>query len=362
MKKYLSPYLFFFIKDSQLVVWDYKNHAQYQVEARYLSRLLDIASGNDSSDPVDQELLDANLISFNETNVEWGWDVLSQIFHFGVHNIPVSAEFSDYQDHIEEYVQFCEGSCKDMPSLYTEKVGSTIALPAPNVELLSRVDLWGVLSQRKTCRSFDAIPVSLTIISTLLYAVFGNIHPEWPDLEKHHVRQLGLRKSSPSAGALHSCEAYLVAMRVENLQPGIYHYQSHSHKLTLIQEIDVTSTLGHLLADQMFAERLSAGVFISARFEKTWHKYHHSRSYAELFLDTGHLSQTFQLCVTALGLKPWLTGIFLDDEVSKLLKIEGSTEYPLFFVGVGQGDGNSLSQEMQAYFSQLEGKINEKNS
>ncbi len=362
MKKYVSPYLFFFIKDGALVAWDYKNHTQYQIESRYLSRLIAIAEDGDSIpivDPInpieqlDEELLASGFISFDEIKVEWGWDILSQIFHIGVQDTSLECDLVNYQNHLKEYLESCEKSTLDMPSLYTEKEGKKVSLPRPDLSLLSHVDLWSVLDKRKTCRSFNIKPISLVVASTLLYAVFGNIHPDWEDLTKYNLRQLGLRKSSPSAGALHPCEAYLVALNIENLKPGIYHYQSHDHVLTLIDEVDIASNLGYLLAGQHFATRLSAGIFISARFEKSWHKYRHSRGYVHPFLDAGHLSQTFQLCVTALGLQPWLTGAFLDEDISKLLKIEGTTEYPLFFLGVGHGDGNSLSQEMQEYCSQL---------
>lgn len=353
MKRYLSPYLFFFIREGELVAWHYKNHVQYQVESHYLSRLLEIASGDDSVHEIDEELLAAGFVVPDNVQVDWGWDVLSQIFHIGIQNAPLGCDLIDYQNHLKDYLHFCKDSVAGMPSLYTEKEGAKIELPKPDVSLLSTVDLWTVLEKRKTCRSFNSMPISLNEVSTLLYAVFGNIHPDWEDLAKYNLRQLGLRKSSPSAGALHSCEAYLLALHIETLKPGVYHYQSHNHVLTLIEEVDVTSRLGYLLAGQHFAERLSAGIFISARFEKNWHKYKHSRGYVHMFLDAGHLSQTFQLCVTALGLNPWLTGAFLDDEASKLLHLEGTTEYPLFFLGLGRGDGNSLSQEMQEYFSQL---------
>lgn len=354
MKQYISPYLFFFVKDDQLVAWDYKNHQQYQLETKYLLRLLAIASGDESSSDLDDELFTAKLISTQETKIDWGWDLLSQIFHIGIQNVSLTCDIENHQHFLRDYVKFCGEHADEAPQLTTEKDGVKLDLPMPDPSLLSKIDLWSVLNKRKTSRSFEGKPASLITISTVLYTVFGNIHPDWDDLKKYNLRQLGVRKSSPSAGALHPCEAYLLALRVENLAPGVYHYQSHNHVLTLIQEIDMRLTLGHLLAGQDYANGLSAGIFISARFEKNWHKYRHSRGYVHPYLDAGHLSQTFQLCVTALGLQPWLTGAFLDDEVCHLLKLENSIEHPIFFVGLGQGDGNSLSKEMQEHFSKLQ--------
>jgi nitroreductase len=65
------------------------------------------------------------------------------------------------------------------------------------------------------------------------------------------------------------------------------------------------------------------------------------------FVEAGHLSQTFQLVATALGLNTWLTGAFADQQVERLLNIEGSAEQPLFFVGCGQSDGQVMCREMR---------------
>ncbi len=105
--------------------------------------------------------------------------------------------------------------------------------------------------------------------------------------------------------------------------------------------------LGHLLAGQHFINNLPLGLFITARFDKLWWKYEHSRAYRMAFVEAGHLSQTFQLVATALGLGTWLTGAFADRQVEALLKLEGSAEQPLFFVGCGASDGQAMCQEMR---------------
>jgi len=65
------------------------------------------------------------------------------------------------------------------------------------------------------------------------------------------------------------------------------------------------------------------------------------------FVEAGHLSQTFQLVATALGMNTWLTGAFSDDQVENLLKLENRAEQPLFFVGCGESDGQAMCQEMR---------------
>lgn len=348
-KKFLNPFLFLLIDNGQVILWDYKHHQQFEIASSYLERLLAISRGDESDNIIDEELLKANIISFVDHDTAWGWDHLSKIFHIGTQNIPIAHDLHNDKQAFKDYIEFCENAYPTIPVYQTEKNGEKIILPEPDFSLLSNMEFLAVLKNRKTSRSFNAAPVSLKVISTLLYLVFGNIHGDWSDLAEYGLEQLGVRKSSPSAGALHSSEAYLVAVHVEELSAGIYHYQSHNHTLSVVDKNDMSSVLGYLLAGQHFAEKLSAGIFISARFEKNWHKYKHSKGYHHILLDIGHLSQTFQLCVTAMGFQTWLSAAFLDDEVVQLLKLQKTTEYPMFFVGMGQGDGHSLSQEMRQH-------------
>jgi hypothetical protein len=70
------------------------------------------------------------------------------------------------------------------------------------------------------------------------------------------------------------------------------------------------------------------------------------------FVEAGHLSQSFQLVATALGLNTWLTGAFADQQVEALLSLAGSAEQPLFFVGCGQSGGQAMCDEMHQLLSE----------
>jgi nitroreductase len=53
-------------------------------------------------------------------------------------------------------------------------------------------------------------------------------------------------------------------------------------------------------------------------------------------LDAGHLSQSFLLVATALGLGAFCIGIVRDNLIEKELNLDGISETVLFVVGVGQ--------------------------
>jgi SagB-type dehydrogenase family enzyme len=296
---------------------------------------------------MDKKFEESELISASLKDCFWGWDVLSKIFHFGtkIRQADISHQIvDDPKRFVLEHIFLAESALKNSPDIYTEKVGVTHTLPPPDFSMLNSVEFLHILKKRKTSRSFDNISLSIDILSTLLYIVFGDFHPvNHEDYTKYGFQQIGLRKSSPSAGGLHSSEAYILALNIKNLEPGIYHYQAHKHILSLIRKVDLSVELSNLLCGQYFAQGLSLGIFITSRFDKIWHKYPHSRAYRVALLDIGHLSQTFQLTATALGLNTWLSGAFVDSEVTRLLDLkDDGSEQPLFFVGAGFGDGSPL--------------------
>lgn len=67
------------------------------------------------------------------------------------------------------------------------------------------------------------------------------------------------------------------------------------------------------------------------------------------YVEAGHISQTFQLVATALGLSTWLTGALTDHQVESLLNIEeNNPEQALFFVGCGKSDGQVMCKELKS--------------
>ncbi|GAB6404684.1 hypothetical protein PMHK_21120 [Pseudomonas sp. MHK4] len=72
------------------------------------------------------------------------------------------------------------------------------------------------------------------------------------------------------------------------------------------------------------------------------------------YIEAGHISQTFQLAATAMGLNTWLTGALTDDQVEALLGLEDSPEQVLFFVGCGKSDGQVMCKELKSLLTSQE--------
>ncbi|UVK98516.1 SagB/ThcOx family dehydrogenase [Pseudomonas sp. B21-048] len=354
----INPYLFILPRTPGQIVWDYKNHKQFELNLEYSTRLAQLISDpelyNDSN-IVDTQLFNAGILTTSiQDTLEWGWDELSKIFHIGTKNIPCVHIPQNIHEWSRHYLDHCtEVLAAPAPhARLTERhAGELIALPKPACP--PEGALANVLVSRKTCRTFTDAAVSLKDVSTLLYLSLGYLHERDNDIDETIVEGLGARRSSPSGGGLNACEGFLLVQNVNGLNPGLYAYHPIDHALSFVNPIP-SSPLGQLLCGQHFINNLPVGLFITARFDKLWWKYEHSRAYRMAFVEAGHISQTFQLVATALGLNTWLTGALTDDQVEMLLGLENSAEQPLFFVGCGQSEGQVMCKELKELLSSRE--------
>ena len=354
----INPYLFILPRTPGFIVWNYKDHLQHELDLDYSCRLAKLINNPNlfnQDNIIDTQLLNAGIITASKIDSpEWGWDELSKIYHIGTQNIPCEQPPQNIQEWSRQYLSHCnEVLAKPAPA--TERPAQDtqprIALPASRV--LTDDSLGHALRERKTCRSYTGEAITLNDVATLLYLSFGYLHERDNDRDDSIANGLDARRSSPSGGGLNACEGFVLAQNVSGLQPGVYAYHPAEHALSLINPLP-ESALGLLLGGQHFINNLPLGLFITARFDKLWWKYEHSRAYRMAFVEAGHLSQSFQLVATALGFGTWLTGAFSDDQVETLLSITGSAEQPLFFVGCGASDGQAMCQEMQDLLQQAQ--------
>jgi SagB-type dehydrogenase family enzyme len=343
MKAYLNPHLFFLLNQGETVVWDYKNHVQYSLTPRHYERLATFSSGDGSLEetPLDRELCEAGLISPEPyPDTEWGWDVLGKMYHMGTQNIHGEV-IEDETLWVQEYQKFCHSVDAQVAYAPLSVEGERVNLPPAEVSLNQKT-LEEALHNRATTRDFNGSPLSLKELSTFLFTVFGPIHGPWEELTKAGMDISGLRKAHPSGGALHPVEGYLAVFHVEGLEPGVYHYNVLGHYLTRVNTAVSYQELTSIFCGQFFLEGIAVGLFLVGTLEKVWQKYVHSRSYKDVYLDAGHLSQTALLSATNLGWRTWISAWFNDAAAASLLKVDGVKNFPLFFHGYGYGQKQAI--------------------
>jgi SagB-type dehydrogenase family enzyme len=202
----------------------------------------------------------------------------------------------------------------------------TVALPPPEAS----TPFADVLLARRTARRYSAEPVTLSELSTILALSAG--------VQQWAVTGAGEAplKTSPSGGARHPIECYVVARAIAGLRPGIYHYRPDRHVLERIRgAVPVARMRAYVPQSEYFA-KASAMVFFTAIFARQLWRYPYSRAYRAALIETGHVCQTFLLTATSLGLAPFCLLGLADSLVERDLGIDGIAESVMYCAGVGR--------------------------
>lgn len=195
-----------------------------------------------------------------------------------------------------------------------------------------------VLKSRRTTRHFDLDAwLSLADFNRVLFGSYGT----------HGIRELAtgvvaVKRTSASGGSLHPIDAYPLVIRVEGLQPGIYHYDAGAHALNLLRAMDEaearTFATEASIGQAYFAES-HACVFQVARYDRNSWKYRrHAKAYKAVLLDAGHLSQTFYLLAAERGLGAFYTAAVNDADLAVAFGLDTMSSGVIGMHGVGIAD------------------------
>jgi len=215
-----------------------------------------------------------------------------------------------------------------LPPQFKQTEGAElISLPPPG---RGSDTFFETLYARRTRRTFSAVATSLRDVSKLLQITWG----VQGYIDSKRFGPLPL-KTSPSGGARHPIEVYLMALRVDGLDRGLYHYDARDHVLEPLRGGASARKARAYCADQPYAARAAALFIMTAVFARTMWKYRHPRAYRVVLLDAGHLGQTFCLTATRLGLAPFSTAALKDTLIERDLGIDGITESVIYLTGCG---------------------------
>lgn len=187
-----------------------------------------------------------------------------------------------------------------------------------------------VLLARRSWRRFGRRPLDLDDLSTVLGLTWGTQH--WMHLREALCCPL---KTSPSGGAAHSLEVYVVATRVQGIEAAVYRYAPDRHGLTRVDDRWSAEFVARALGGQTWASDAAACFFMTAVFPRVQWKYKFGRAYRAVLLEAGHFCQTFCLVSTWLRLAPFCTAALADTLIERQLRLDGVSESVLYAMGVG---------------------------
>ncbi|HXY20275.1 MAG TPA: SagB/ThcOx family dehydrogenase [Gemmatimonadales bacterium] len=181
---------------------------------------------------------------------------------------------------------------------------SAVPLPAPRHAgaLSLEAALWARQSVRTLARDSS---VGLADAAQLLWAAQG-------------VNRANGHRTAPSAGAAYPLELYLVASRVRDLAPGVYHYRPATHDLEPLAAGDRLRELVDAAVHQAWVADAAGVIVFAAVYQRAAQRF---GSRAERFvpMDVGFAGENVYLEAAALGLGTTFAGSVDDTAAARVL-------------------------------------------
>ncbi len=199
------------------------------------------------------------------------------------------------------------------------------AIPKDDGAALGRL-----LVARRTTREFARAPVTFDDLSIVVRATWGQIG--W--FAAGPMGRL-LVKTSPSAGAMHPMECYVLAWNVSGLRKGLWHYDVRGDALRLLKQGDFRREAVRIAAGQRWVAGAAFLCVMTAVFGRTLWKYRYENFLRSIWLEAGHVAQTFALVATGRALGPFQTAAIHDTKCERFLGIDSTKEFPVYLCGAG---------------------------
>jgi SagB-type dehydrogenase family enzyme len=256
----------------------------------------------------------------------WKGNLASAFYHVASRDKP----YLESEAAIDLYVR-THVATQPRPRRYRHYAGvPRVRLPRCAERPADAAALERVLDARRTVRDFSREPVPLPDLAAVVRGTWGETG--W--LDGGPLGRL-TAKTSPSAGGLHPIECYVFVWNVRDLPRGLYHYDVREDELRRLKSGDLRREAVRTACGQQWIGKAAFLCVMTAVFTRTLWKYAFEAAYRVLWLDAGHLCQTFDLLATARGLGAFQTAAVQESFVEGLIGLDGVKEFPLYLCGAG---------------------------
>lgn len=283
---------------------------------RLIETLLDIGLIKDAAVPAAER-----QERFGEVQRQWsefGW-VEAAEYHAGTYDYP----FLDYAEggriiDTARMRQYVEQEPDDIRYKYYDGA-PRLDLPAPSPELApgSLADALMPVPHRKPDKD------ALFAILSLTFGEIGKIqNGRWQRVPM-------MRRTSPSGGARHPCEGYVIVFDVPGVEAGTYHVLPEGPRLETVRA-DVPSPEEFAAMFPVEFHRLehaiSAVIVLSCVFSRNMYRYREPRTFRTVHNDAGHLAGTAAMIATSIGVRSYVEYVGNDTEIERFLGLDGFSE------------------------------------
>lgn len=206
-----------------------------------------------------------------------------------------------------------------------------IELPSVNGSQRTELAFEDVVLGRRTIRNYSGSSITLETLAKILYLSYG-ISGVLGDAGRvqQEVRVVA------SGGGLYPLEIYPIVLRVDGLEPGLYHYNVKFHRLEFLYPADFMDQLAPVMGGVTGQTIQGAAVIfaVTGVFARVTFKYA-SRGYRFVLMECGALGEQVQLVGTALNVGVCQVAGFHDDAINLLLGVDGVNEAVLILIVIG---------------------------
>jgi SagB-type dehydrogenase family enzyme len=189
------------------------------------------------------------------------------------------------------------------------------------------VSLQTAIRRRESRRSFRPQPLTLDELSFLLWATQGIRDKVAPGTALRTV---------PSAGARHAFEAYVAALNVSSVEPGVYRYLPLEHQLLLEFQVEhMARRIVDAVLGQSFVGN-AAAVFIWTAIPRRMEWRYGLAAHKVIAIDAGHVGQNLYLACEAIGAGTCAVAAYHQELMDRFLRVDGEEEFTIYLAPVGK--------------------------
>jgi SagB-type dehydrogenase family enzyme len=259
----------------------------------------------------------------DEFSQDWQMGPAAAILHFAT----LDGEFMSLEE--SKTKQLAKRASSQSPTLFwQDHSGPMFERSKPNSDIS---ELLKLMAMRRSVRVPKRDSITKNQLIDCLFAGLGIT-----GFVKTEVCELPL-KMTPSGGARNPYEAFVYVQNVENLTPGFYHFSALDGKLKLLKKGKMRSAAS-LIANQDWANKMPAMIFLVAIMERTMWKYPDSNAYRVMLIEAGHIGQNIMLAATGSGLSACPTAALSHSKISQKFGLTKLTHAPIYALALCKPD------------------------
>ncbi len=238
-------------------------------------------------------------------------------------------------DRWEEWKKFETDQKKSIPAPPIQKPYGKeevlINLVASEDLKLGKMPLIDAINNRRSRRVFTGETLTLEELSLLLWVTQGISEL----VKQDNSKNMSSLRTTPSAGARHPFETYLLVNAVEGIPPGLYRYLPLEHKMCFMKANSNLIGQVHEACYRQYIKKSSVVFIWTVIPYRTEWRYDMMASKA-IAQDSGHMCQNLYLACESIGAGTCAIGGYDQKKIDKVLGVDGEDEFTVYLAPVGK--------------------------